>query len=172
MTPANLIHCLAEEIRSAVEGIIFPRERGGNYELKEATADKISVFEQMIPADFFTNDYYYPAIVVELVDISDEEFSQATVALSFGVYAESSRNERGEPIVNDGWQDCFHLMHVVRQRLLTRRTIANQFRLNLPATWEIAPEQPSPFYFAYAELTYSIYQPQEKLEYSGYLNDN
>ena len=157
MTAADLISALAAEIKAVTANLKLPVEYQDENERQEiSTWQKVNVFEQYIPKDLFQETTYYPCVVVEWLETRDklrgtEIQSLSTVGLSFGVFAKEA----------DGWKDCLHFMEVVRQRLLSVRTIANKFRLTDEMTWQTADNQPEPFFFGYAELVYQIMQPQE-----------
>lgn len=157
MTTTLLVEALAAEIRDATALLKLPIEYHNQRQRRaESTWRQVHVYEQYIPADLFQNDTYYPCVIVEWLSTLDrvrgrENGSIATVGLSFGVFAKEA----------DAWKDCFHLMEVVRQRLLSKRTIAERYRLEDEVTWETAANQPAPFFYGYAELQYQIYQPQE-----------
>ena len=157
MTTTLLVETVAAEIRDATRLLKLPIEYHNERELRaEATWRQVRVYEQYIPADLFQNDTYYPCVIVEWLSTTDrlrgvENGSTATVGLSFGVYAKEA----------DAWKDCLHLMEVVRQRLLEKRTLAKKFRLEDEITWETAANQPTPFFYGYAELNYQIYQMTE-----------
>lgn len=157
MTAAHLIESLAAELREATAQVKLPVEYHTPKEGGEPTFEDcvpVNVFTQYLPQDLFENEHYYPCICAELIKISDDlkDGSSVEVALSFGVFAYEER----------AWRDLFHLMEVVRQRILTSRVIANRFRLT-EATWQmIDPElQPLPFMFGQGIVTYQIYQPHE-----------
>ena len=149
MNPVHLVTALAEDIRAAVKNIRLPRE----YMRQADNQRGVNVYEQYLPADLFEADDYYPCVIVELLELHDDlqVISTATVGLSFGVFAKEE----------DAWKDCFHLWEVVRQHLLEHRTIARRFRLK-DCVWQTAQNQPTPFFFSYAQLEYEIYQPQER----------
>lgn len=157
MTAAHLIEALAAELREATAQIKLPVEYHEPLATGEPTfADcvKVNIFEQNLPENLFEESAYYPCISAELIKISDDlkDGSTVEVALSFGVYAYEER----------AWRDLFHLMEVVRQRILIKRVIANRFRLT-NAEWGLVEEnlQPKPFMFGQGLLTYQIYQAQE-----------
>ena len=157
MTTTLLVETVAAEIRDATRLLKLPIEYHNERERRaETTWRQVRVYEQYIPADLFQNDTYYPCVIVEWLSTTDrlrgvENGSTATVGLSFGVYAKEA----------DAWKDCLHLMEVVRQRLLEKRTLAKRFRLEDEITWETAANQPTPFFYGYAELNYQIYQMTE-----------
>lgn len=158
MTTALLVTSLADEIRAVTANLKLPAEyHNEEQRTSETTWRRVNVYEQYIPADLFQTEDYFPCVIVEWLETHDtlrgEEIkSVATVGLSFGVFAKES----------DGWKDCFHLMELVRQRVLSVRTLAQRFRLiSDDITWQIGQNQPAPFFFGYAELGYEIYQPQE-----------
>ena len=117
---------------------------------------KVTVYAQHIPDENFQEDTYYPLIIVSLQKVKDSlesepEASTASVGFTYGVHG-------FEP---EAWRDLLNLMEHVRQRLLTHRTIADNFRLVLPIEWETIEAQPYPFWFGYGTVTYTIAQPQE-----------
>ena len=115
---------------------------------------EVNVFAQVCPKDLFETTSYLPFVIVELLsvegDLNDESLAQ--IGLSFAVFG----------LEENGFQDLFHLMEVVRYRLLTKRVIGKRFRLK-SAEWQPIPSenQPQPFLYGSATLTYSIFQPQE-----------
>ena len=157
MTPTLLVTSLAAEIRLATSTLRLPIEYHDSAD-EISSRREVQIFEQYIPRDLFENNTYFPCVVIEGLETHDQLRGEdirsvATVGLSFGVFAKEQ----------DGWQDCFHLMEVVRQRLLSVRTLADRFRLGDEVTWEIGKNQPAPFFFGYAELEYAIYLPQEPI---------
>lgn len=158
MTTAHLVEAIAAEIRDAIKDLKLPIEYQNERQRRaETTWRKVNVYEQYIPADLFQNDNYYPLVVVEWLNTRDklrgaENGSIATIGLSFGVFAREA----------DGWKDCLHLLELVRQRLLSKRILARQFRLEDEITWETAGQQPTPFFYAYGEVAYQIYPVQEE----------
>lgn len=157
MTITHLIEAVADEIRDATATLRLPVEYCNERQRRaETTWRKVNVYEQYLPEADFQNDNYYPLVVVEWLNTRDklrgaENGSIATIGLSFGVFAKEA----------DGWKDCFHLMEIVRQRLLSKRVLAKRFRLEDEITWETAGQQPTPFFYAYGEITYQIYPIQE-----------
>ena len=155
MTPTNLLKSLAAEVSDATKNLRLPIEY-----MDEETDEhlvKVNVFTQYIPQDLFEQTTYFPCVVIELVGVRDNlrEGSTAEVALSCGVYAKEE----------DGWQDAFHLMELIRQRLLTKRTIAQKFRLMNELITSFPDEQPTPFFFIYLNAEYQLFLPQEELEF-------
>lgn len=157
MTAATLIESIATEIKAATSKIKLPVEYQDEEQRRSVeTWQAVQIFRQYIPKDLYTETTYYPCVVVELVEINDvlrgdEIKSVAVIGLSVGVFAKEY----------DGWKDSFHLLEVIRQRLLSVRMVSNLFRLAGDVTWRNVPQQPTPFYFWYAELEYEIFQPQE-----------
>lgn len=151
MTITHLVTVVADEIRAATADLRLPIEYHDDDE--DAARQPIQVFEGYIPKDLFETTTYYPCVIVELIELHDilTEHSEATVGLSFGVFAKKA----------DAWKDAFHLMEVVRQRLLSKRELAKRFRLTGDITWQMAQQQPAPFFFVYGEIRYSVYLVQE-----------
>ena len=152
MTPADLVKSLSEEIKDACAGIRLLTEYGEVPAAENVVS--VNVFEQVLPKDCFENTTYLPFVLIELLQVEDDlkEGSTAQIGLSFGVYG----------LESDGWQDLVHLTETCRERLLTKRLIAQKYRL-VRAEWQTvqADTQPLPFQYATAILTYSIFQPQD-----------
>ena len=154
MTVTHLVTALADEIRLATAEVRLPTEYHDDDE--DSARQEVQVFEGYIPKDLFESTTYYPCVVVELLELRDElqQSSTATIGLSFGVFAKAA----------DSWKDAFHLMEVVRQRLLSRREVAKRFRLTGDITWQTAQNQPTPFFFVYGEISYTVYLVQEPFD--------
>ena len=153
MTPADLVTTLAAEIKNACAGLkLFTEYTTAS----EDNLVEVNVFAQVCPKDLFETTSYLPFVIVELLSVEDElnDESTAQIGLSFAVFG----------LEEDGFKDLFHLMETVRYRLLTKRVIGKRFRLK-EARWEPIPSenQPQPFLYGAATLTYSIFQPQEVL---------
>ena len=142
MTATELLWSLGIELSDALRNAKLPTE----YAKKAEELRGINVYQQYIPADLFANDNYYPCVVAEWVGTEDRISGGCTlnVALSIGVYAKEE----------DGWQDAFHIMDLIRQRLLTKRVIGKKFRLEGEVVWQPAEQQPTPFFFIYSELKF------------------
>lgn len=150
MTPALLIEELAAEVRDALSNVQMPLE----YMRPDEAADFVSVnvFCNYLPEDLFENTSYYPCVVAELVEVEDDLKTGSTieVALSIGTFA----------LEHDAWKDAWHLLEVIRERLLSRRVIAKKFRL-VDMKWQSPTEQPREFYFLTGQLKYAAYLTQE-----------
>lgn len=157
MTHANLIESIAAELRDATKEIRFTTEYAEHPTTENYTP--INIFSQYIPADLFDSTTYFPCIIVEWLETEDDikgsdVGTTVRVGLSIGVFAKES----------DGWKDAFHLMEVCKERLLRKRTIAERFRLVDKVNWETAQNQPTPFFFVYAELAYDAFLIQEPFD--------
>ena len=155
MTHIRLIRELSAELRMLLERVKLPVE----YATATAAEDfiKVNVFEQFLPQDLFEETTYYPLVLVEWLSTVDDlkSVSTAQVGLTIGTYAK-------EP---DGWVDAFYLMELIRQDLLRKRLIAQKFRLTEEITWQVPSEQPAPFFFVMATLSYEMFQAQEQLNF-------
>ena len=163
MTTVHLVTEISAALRKATANLRLPVEYHNEAQrLRETTYKPIQIFEQFLPADLFESTVYYPCVIVELVEVTDDlkEGSLATVGISIGVYAKEA----------DGYKDAFNLMEVVRREMLTNRVVAKSFRLVDSITWRTAQQQPTPFFFVYSEATYSMYLPQEP--FAGFYNDS
>lgn len=157
MTATELVEAVAAEIRDAVSNLKLPLEHhggdGSNYDEARNFLGPVNVYEQFLPREAFNDDSYYPLVLVEWLGTNDEfgaaAKSTTNIGLSMGVFAAE----------NWGWKDALHLTELIRHRLLTRRVVGKKFRLTDDAGWEVAQEQPLPFFYTYATLTYQMFQP-------------
>ena len=142
MTATLLVEAIAAEIRAATKDLRLPIEYQDEEQRKAVgTYTPVNVFSGFIPKDLFQETTYFPCAVVEWLETRDvlcgtEIISLSTVALSFGVFAKESA----------GWKDCLNFMDIVRRRLLSVRMIANKYRLTDEVTWQVADNQPEPFF--------------------------
>lgn len=153
MTVTDLVTAVADEVRQATANVKLPLE---HHNSTDAKLVPVNVYEGFLPREAFNDDSYYPLVMVEWLATSDEldgsnAKSTATIGLNIGVFAAE----------NWGWKDALHLTEVVRQRLLSHRLLAQKFRLLDNANWEVPPDQPLPFFFTYATLTYRILQVED-----------
>lgn len=151
MTHIHLIQALASELKELLSHVKMPTEYA-----TEPTADNfiaVNIFEQYLPKNLFEETAYFPFVVIEWLETQDnlKEGSTAQIGLTFGTYAHEE----------NGWIDAFYLMELVRERLLSKRLIANRFWLADEINWRIESNQPSPFFILYGTLTYEIFQPQD-----------
>ena len=150
MTPAMLVSAVVREVEAAT----------ANYRMKaEGEGDKkVSVYPQHIPDEEFKDNSYYPLVIVswqktEDVTEPDNLGAEAVIGLTFGVYGEDK----------EAWRDLLSIMERVRQRLLVFRKLENRFRIVLPTKFETIENQPYPYWFGYATLTYTVAQPNEQM---------
>lgn len=153
MTATDLVTAVADEIRLAAANVKLPIEHHSASEIKLVP---VNVYEQFLPREAFNDDSYYPLVLVEWLATEDEldgagAKSISTVGLSLGVFAAESW----------GWKDSLHLTELVRHHLLTNRVVGKKFRLQGDVNWEVSQEQPLPFFYTYATLTYSTFQPAD-----------
>ena len=151
MTHIRLIRELSAELRGLLGRVKLPVEYA-------ATAEdfiKVNVFEQFLPQDLFEETTYYPLVLVEWLSTTDDLKAESTaqIGLTIGVYAKEQ----------DGWVDAFYLMELIRQDLLRKRLIGQRFRLTGEINWQVPNEQPAPFMFIMATLSYEMFQAQEEL---------
>lgn len=157
MTHTHLIESIAAELKDATKELRLPTEYMENPSAENFTT--INIFTQYIPADLFDVTSYFPCVIVEWLSTEEKLSgkkigSTVRVGLSIGVFAKEA----------DGWKDAFHLVEICRERLLRKRTIAERFRLVDEVSWETAQNQPTPFFFVYAELEYDMFQIQEPFD--------
>lgn len=151
MTHIHLIQALASELKELLSHVKMPTEYAA-----EPTADNfiaVNIFEQYLPKNLFEETTYFPFVLAEWLETQDnlKEGSTAQIGLTVGTYA----------LEETGWIDAFYLMELVRERLLSKRLIANRFRLADEINWHVESNQPSPFFILYGTLTYEIFQPQD-----------
>lgn len=150
MTCTDLLQTLAAELRDAFEHTRLPTE----YMRKPAPENfvPVNVFTGYLPENLFEQTSYYPCVAIELIKVVDDlkGYSTADLGLTIGTFS----------LEEDAWQDAFHLMELIRQRLLTRRVIGKKFRLK-ELSFETPAEQPREFFFIIGAATFEIFQPQE-----------
>ena len=150
MTAHDLVIAVADEVRQAVQNLKLPLEHQSSTDFKLAP---VTVYTGFLPREVFNDDSYYPLVMVEWLGTVDEFGKDArsisNIGLSMGVFAAESW----------GWKDLLHLTETVRTRLLNRRVVGHKFRLTDSASWEVAPDQPLPFMYTYATLSYMTFQP-------------
>lgn len=148
MTPAMLVSAVVREVEAAT----------ANYRMKAEGDKKVSVYPQHIPDEEFKDNSYYPLVIVswqktEDVTEPDKLGAEAVIGLTFGVYGEDK----------EAWRDLLSIMERVRQRLLIFRKLDKRFRIVLPTKFETIENQPYPYWFGYATLTYTVAQPNEQM---------
>lgn len=144
MTPLELVEDLSEKIREAVKKFEFIAEYQHN--------KHVSVYEQYLPLAAFEDDSFYPAVTVQLYDVSSDGIDDiATVVLTCGVFGGD-----GE----DGWRDLFNLAELVRQEILTTPVLAEKFPVVMPVEFVPNEGQPQPFFFADINVRYRISTPR------------
>ena len=161
MTPTGLVMALKSEIEEAVKDYKMKAENQEDKRISvHAQYIKGEIIDGAADGDDETGDTYYPLIIVAYQGGEDdtptrerprEEASTANIGLTFSVYGEDDA----------AWMDLLNIMEHVRQRVLTKRTVADLYRLVLPIEWHTIETQPYPFWFGYGTLKYTIAQPQE-----------
>ena len=151
MIARDLVKAVAAEVREAVKNLKLPDEHQSS---RDARLLPVNVYEQFLPITEGNDTAFIPYVLVEWLGTTDEldgkdYRSISHVGLSMGTFAAESWS----------WQDPFHLTETVREHLLTHRLIAKKFRLIGDADWAIEPNRPAPFFYTYATLTYSTFQP-------------
>lgn len=150
MIATDLVTAVADEVRRAVADVKLPIE---HHSAAGLVLRPVTVYEQFLPREVFNDETYYPLVMVEWLSTADEfgatAKSTTNIGVSMGVFAAETW----------GWKDALHLTEVVRHRLLTHRIIGEKFRLTGDANWEVAPENPLPFFYTYGILSYQMFQP-------------
>lgn len=145
MTPERCLRILTDEVKSAVK----------NFRMRaEYQSDKaVTVYEQYLPKSNFKQDTYYPLVLTEITDVTDNsEFSAVNFVITVGVYGGEDDNERG-------YEDMLHLAEEIRQRLLQRPILGDAMLFDFPLHTQIEPNQPVPFFFCYLDCQYRIMRP-------------
>lgn len=153
MTPSNLLTALQRAIKESVK----------NYRMEaENQSDKpVSVYLQHLPDEAFSDDTYYPFVLLTVQKTQDSdaqgelEAATATLGIMVATYG-SGQN---------AWRDLINLTEHIRQHLLGCRTLDKRHRLILPLKWNIPEVQPYPFWHSYGTAEYTIGQPQECFPY-------
>ena len=150
MIHANLIDAVAAECADALKNFKLPTEY--MREPAEENFTPINIFKQYLPADLFEQTSYYPFVMVEWMNTTDnlKSGSAAQIGLTIGTFAKEA----------DGYIDALAILDALRTRLLSKRILAKKFVLTDEATFEVPQSQPAPFFVAYGSLTYQMHLPQ------------
>lgn len=136
------------------------KEANKNYWLTDEKVkdNPLTVRPGWLPPKATSDSSFYPCIVVRVINSSDTvEGATVTVRCFFGTYCED---------LNNAWRELYNLVETSRQALLKKRTIANAFRLDFPINISIEEDQPYPYWVASLDVTYTMAQPQEEINYS------
>lgn len=147
MIPVKMLEAICEEIRKAVKDYRLETEFDG---LKP-----VSVYLQHIPDEEFEDNSYYPLIIVNVANVTDNQDGKSVVevALAIGVYGENM----------DAWRDLLSIMERIRQHFCINHIIASKYHVQLPNTWETAEHQPYPYWYGYGSLKFVVAQPRRSL---------
>lgn len=155
MTHTRLIEELAAEVRDALKGLKLPIEYQREREDLITDTDDfvtVNVFENYLPENIFETTSYLPFVLVEWLETHDDlkAGSTADIGLSIATFS----------FEQYAWKNAFHIMSILRERLLEKRLIAKRFRLK-DAKWQTPESQPREFFYITGILSYDIYQPIE-----------
>jgi hypothetical protein len=88
----------------------------------------------------------FPCIIVRALEGSDEDSSQPTIKLFFGVETQEE----------DGFLHLVNLMERVRIALLRKGILDNRYRLERPYKWKVYEEQADPVFIGEATTTWTM----------------
>ena len=110
----------------------------------------------------------FPCVIVKIGDVIDKEagaLDQTRVNVQFiiGIYDDAKDCQ--------GYRDVYNIIEVIRQDLLTMpdRVLDNRYRLEMPFTSGLVPEQEWPFYFGYIDSNWETGRPTLPPEFGGRL---
>jgi len=153
LTPLILLDELCKELTGIVQ----------NFRLQ--TTKKTTIPPRVWPGYLPTNDnnenedeeVTFPYVIARIIDVEDKEKeSIAKIVILIGTYSED----------DDFWRDCINVGERIRQGLLIKRQLGNQFRMKLPLKLECpdGTQQPYPEAIAWLTTLWHISQPQQRLE--------
>ncbi|MGG1638226.1 hypothetical protein [Paenibacillus sp. NRS-1760] len=125
--------------------------------LAENVSQQPQVFEFVLPQKTHQNMNAedYPFVIVRVINGEDQEDQhKVTVNLIFGTKSEQEA----------GFQDVLNLMERVRVAFRKRRTLDNQFRVELPYKWTLFEDQPYPEWIGQAITTWTLPTISEEVE--------
>ncbi|MDU5945827.1 MAG: hypothetical protein E6Z15_01970 [Paenibacillus macerans] len=117
--------------------------------LADYVSEQVQVHEGYLPTktaeNIHTPDYPYVIVRLHTGDAQDSGHT-VSVLLYFGTKSED----------DEGFKDVLNVMEHVRIALLKQRVIENQFRMELPYTWELFEGQPQPEWVGMAKTKWTL----------------
>jgi len=149
MVVNHFTDALIKKIADAVKDMRLPVQKG------EARAPK--VVDGYLPPKRSGADDDFPCVIVR-PDSGEtaERASTISAVVIIGCWSEEF----------DGYKHCVNVMERIKSALATVKygTIADRFVLRYPIKWELAKEQPYPFWQLEMELTFGYRAPQVEEE--------
>ncbi len=110
--------------------------------------DRASGLKNYTESDFEAN---FPCIIIQFIESTDNEerrleMTTLNVRFLFGIYDKAPDCQ--------GWRDILNMIEIVRQEFLTRRYLAEKFRLNMPVKSRLVDSDTWPVYFGEMDLVY------------------
>lgn len=148
MTPIEAMENVATRIRDVVKEY-STHQRGGTL--------PVSVYAGYPP--FSTKpeqrESYIYCYAVKVHDTEDR-YSRVDIEIGFSIFDEDPK---------EGCLSLYNLMEHVRQALLTKRTLGKRSRLLFPLEGEIVDPQPFPQWQGRLNVSYTIAQPEEEVDF-------
>ena len=180
MTELNLLDALVERYTERFMGYELKGKSGLLQEVKiipqylpqssAVTVKSDDENETIEPQGYTVTDIesIFPCVIVKIGEVIDKEegaLDQTRIGVQFivGVY-DDARNCQG-------YRDVYNIIEVIRQDLLTMpaRVLNNKYRLLMPLTSDLVPEQEWPFYFGYIDSLWETGRPMMPQNFGGRL---
>lgn len=87
---------------------------------------------------------------------NEDRYSRVDIEIGFSIFDEDPK---------EGCLSLYNLMEHVRQALLTKRTLGGRSRLLFPLEGEIVDPQPFPQWQGRLNVSYTIAQPEEEVDF-------
>lgn len=140
MVVNNFIEALIQKIAEAVKDLCLPVKNGNSRAPK--------VVDGYLPPKRSGADDDFPCVLVRPTSgESDREGAKISALLIVGCWSEEF----------DGYKHCVNVMERIKNALATMEngTLADKYNLQYPIKWELAPEQPYPFWQLEMELAFT-----------------
>ena len=136
---------LIAKVKDAVKDLLLPVQKG------EARPPK--VVDGYLPPKRSGVDDDFPCVIIRPESgEAEREGAKVSATLIVGCWSEEF----------DGYKHCVNVMERIKNALSTMEngTLANKWILQYPIKWELAPEQPYPFWQLEMELAFTCRAPQ------------
>lgn len=148
MNPVLLVGELCTFLQTVVDEFALETGKGSDKKAPQ-------VVEGWLPPKETTDVPDVPYVIVRLTDGEDNaDNAQVNVRILVGTYSEDIA----------GWKDAANVMLRIRERLLTTRTLAKKYRMELPLKWKLFEEPPYPVWIGEIVTVWTVALPVEQVE--------
>ena len=181
MTEITLLDALVEKLRELLMGYELKGKSGLLQEVKiipqylpqpsAASVKTDDEEEEIEPQGYTVTDIesLFPCVIVKIGEVINKEegaLDQMRINVQFiiGVYDDARDCQ--------GYRDVFNIIEFIRQSLLTMpaRVLDKRYRLEMPFTSDLVPEQEWPFYFGYINTIWETGRPMIPPNFGGRVN--